>query len=469
VLDTARLSRAILGRGEVPNHKLATLAQHFRATTRPVHRALDDARATVDVLHGLMERIGSLGMTDLEDLLGYSGRVAESQRRKRHLADGLPHAPGVYLFADERGETLYVGTSKDIRGRVRTYFTASEQRTRMAEMVALAARVTPIVCASPLEAAVRELRLIAERKPRYNRRSRFPERGRWLKLTVEAAPRLSLVAAPRADLDTGAAYLGPLSSRTADDIKEVLQLATSIRTCTERLSPARPRTPCSLAELGRCCAPCTGPVAMDLYRGAAEAARRALRDDAAGVAESVMDRIRSLGAEQRYEEAGALLGKLRTFLRHADRTQQRQALADAGQIVAAEPEGGSWIIHVIRHGRLAGAVRSPVGADPRPAAHAAVATAEQVAPPTGPGAASLAEEADLILTWLARPGVRVIGVSGSWTLPLRAAARYRATLEEPPRVGSASGAPAGDSPDIAGSADSCGDLHPAGEDIARTA
>ena len=60
-------------------------------------------------------------------------------------------------------------------------------------MIGLAERVDPIVCAHALEAQVRELRLIAAHKPRYNRRSKFPERSVWLKLTVEAFPRLSIV------------------------------------------------------------------------------------------------------------------------------------------------------------------------------------------------------------------------------------------------------------------------------------
>ena len=60
-------------------------------------------------------------------------------------------------------------------------------------MVGLATSVTGIECATPLEAAVRELRLIAEHKPRYNRRSRSPEKMHFLKLTREPWPRLSLV------------------------------------------------------------------------------------------------------------------------------------------------------------------------------------------------------------------------------------------------------------------------------------
>ena len=134
-----------------------------------------------------------------------------AQRKKRHLAEGLPHAPGVYLFRDDRAQVLYVGTSRDLRNRVRSYFTASETRSRMGEMVGLSTSVTGIECATPLEAEVRELRLIAEHKPRYNRRSRFPEKVHFIKLTRETWPRLSLV---RRVLDDDADYLGPFSSRS---------------------------------------------------------------------------------------------------------------------------------------------------------------------------------------------------------------------------------------------------------------
>ena len=81
--------------------------------------------------------------------------MSPAQRAKRHLAEPLPHAPGVYLFLDGCGQPLYVGKSKDIRARVRSYFTASEMRSRMAEMVGLAESVRPIVCATALEAEVR--------------------------------------------------------------------------------------------------------------------------------------------------------------------------------------------------------------------------------------------------------------------------------------------------------------------------
>ena len=143
---------------------------------------------------------------------------------------------------------LYVGTSKDLRSRVRTYFTASETRSRMGEMVGLAAAVEGIECATPLEAEIRELRLIAEHKPKYNRRSRFPERVHWIKVTVEPWPRLSLVTRV---LDDGTDYLGPFSSkRVAERALAALHETFPVRQCAQRLPKTPSLSACALAEIG---------------------------------------------------------------------------------------------------------------------------------------------------------------------------------------------------------------------------
>ena len=75
VLDTAIIARKVLTRDEVPNCKLSTLAEFFGTQTTPNHRALDDARATLDVFHGLLERLGSLDIHTLEELLNFSKRT----------------------------------------------------------------------------------------------------------------------------------------------------------------------------------------------------------------------------------------------------------------------------------------------------------------------------------------------------------------------------------------------------------
>lgn len=77
VLDTVRIARYVLDRDEVPNCKLSTLAAFFGATTSPNHRALDDARATVDVLHGIFERLGTFEVTTLHELLKFKRKRAK--------------------------------------------------------------------------------------------------------------------------------------------------------------------------------------------------------------------------------------------------------------------------------------------------------------------------------------------------------------------------------------------------------
>ncbi|MFD0803411.1 DEDD exonuclease domain-containing protein, partial [Streptomonospora algeriensis] len=263
IVDTVALSRRLVNREEVPNHKLGTLAGFFGVPDQPTHRALDDARATVGVLHGLLERLGAFGVDTAEELRRFRSAPTAAQRSKRRVAEDVPEAPGVYVFTDAKGGALYVGKSTNLRRRVRSYFTGSEKRGRIREMAALVEGVTPIVCETGLEADVRELRLIAERKPPYNRRSRNPERAPWLKLTREVFPRLSIVRTVR---DDGAPYLGPFrSAREAELAREALHQAFPLRQCTRRIAPEKPTAACVLAELGRCGAPCAGRETAEEY------------------------------------------------------------------------------------------------------------------------------------------------------------------------------------------------------------
>ncbi|MFF4772219.1 DEDD exonuclease domain-containing protein [Microtetraspora fusca] len=428
VVDTADLARRVLTRDETPNCKLATLARLFRSGTEPCHRALADARATVDVLHGLIGRVGSYGVHTLEDLRSFVRAPTPEQRRKRHLAQSVPSAPGVYVFEDAKGEALYIGKSSNLRNRVRSYFTASETRPRVREMVGIAESVRSIVCATALEAEVRELRMIGAAKPRYNKRSRFPERVVWLKLTDEPFPRLSVVRDLKDDRGT---YLGPFSSsRIADEARAALHEAIPLRQCTQRLSPRVRRAACTLAELGRCGAPCEGRESEEEYSRHVECARHAMDRDPEVVVSAIEARMRRLSAEQRYEEAAVDRDRLAAYVRTAARMQRLRALTAIPQMVAAAPAfDGGWDIHVVRHGRLAAAGVMPRGAHPVPYVDALVATAETVAPGPGPIPAASAEETECVLRWLESPGVRLVRVDGTWSLPAYGAGRLRARME----------------------------------------
>ena len=83
-VDTARLARAVLDRDEVINCKLSTLADFFGATTSPNHRALEDAMATVDVLHGLIERLAGFDVHSFEQMRNFPSR---KKRVKRPISE----------------------------------------------------------------------------------------------------------------------------------------------------------------------------------------------------------------------------------------------------------------------------------------------------------------------------------------------------------------------------------------------
>jgi DNA polymerase-3 subunit epsilon len=283
-------------------------------------------------------------------------------------------------------------------------------------MVGLAAVVRPIVCATPLEAEVRELRLIAQHKPRYNRRSRFPERALWLKLTVEAFPRLSRVREVR---DDGATYLGPFSgARQVELATAALHEAFRIRQCSSRLSPRRPSPACALAEMGRCGAPCDGSESVDAYAEHVTAVRSAMLGDVRPVVDAVGRKVARLAEVERFEEAAVHRDRVAAFVRAAARVQRLSALSRCAEVVAArQVDDGGWEIVVVRHGRLVATAVAGRAEDPRVVATALVAAAEVVLAGPGPTPAASAEETECVLRWLEQTGVRLVSLTGTWSCP----------------------------------------------------
>lgn len=435
VVDTVRLSRVLLHRDEVPNHKLATLATYFRAQTTPTHRALDDARATVDVLHGLLERAGSFGAHHIEDLAQITSRVTADQRRKRSLADDLPESPGVYMFIDRQEKPLYVGKSKSIRKRARNYFTASEKRKRITEMVRIAERIDALVCATELEAEVREIRLIAKHKPPYNRRSRSPEKATYLKLTDETFPRLSIVSRVPVDRNPDLRFAGPFSSKSvAESAMAALLAAYPLRTCTSRLTRKRETSACAAAELGSCSAPCSRKESWPEYEKVVDQVRVCLDGDATHLYSTIQSEMSELAQTELFERAALRRDQLRTLLSGLHRAHQMRALGQCELLVAAKPVGATWDLHVIRHGRLAGVSLLNPAEDAQAQVDSAIESAGTVPPPTDAATAASAEESSLILNWLFSDGVRLARVDVGISDPINSPARYLAMVPRPTSV-----------------------------------
>ncbi|MGW0180046.1 DEDD exonuclease domain-containing protein [Nocardia sp. NPDC003345] len=443
VVCTVRLARRVLAKDEAPSVRLGVLARVLGASTTPTHRALDDARATVDVLHALIGRVGNQGVHSLTELIDYLPEVTAGQRAKRGLAADLPAAPGVYLFRGPSGEVLYIGTAVNLRRRVRGYFTGSETRGRIREMVRLATRVDHVVCAHGLEAGVRELRLLGAHAPPYNRRSKFPKKVWWIALTAEAFPRLTLVR------DPAGTAVGPFHARaTAADIAATLAEYCGLRTCTTRLARAALHT-CVPEAVGGCPAAAPAPRPAAAYAAAPAMARALFAGADDRPIRVMLARIEQYAATEQYEAAARLRDRAAAVIRALRRTQRLAALARIPELIAAHPDGaGGWEFSVVRYGRLAGAGTAGHRVPPMPVVEQIVAAAQTVRP-AGPEAIAGAdatltaelppdpswttapplrgappEETGVILRWLERPGVRIVRTSEGYREPAGGAGRW---------------------------------------------
>ena len=192
VIDTLPLARRLI-RDEVPDCRLGTLASRFRLDHRPSHRALDDALATTDLLHFLLERAAGLGVLGLDDLITLPRIGAHPQAGKLRMTAGLPRTPGVYLFRGAHDQVLYVGKATNLRQRVRSYF-GSDDRRKIGTLLREAQRISHVTTPNVLAAEVLELRYIQQLNPRYNKVGTAPQKYRYVRLTTdEAWPRLSVV------------------------------------------------------------------------------------------------------------------------------------------------------------------------------------------------------------------------------------------------------------------------------------
>ncbi|MCC5953016.1 MAG: DEDD exonuclease domain-containing protein [Acidimicrobiia bacterium] len=338
-VDTCALARRLV-RDEVRDCKLGTLARHFRLRTEPTHRALDDALATGELLHCLLERAATFGVTGLVDLVDLPRMAGHPQGAKLRLTRDLPPRPGVYLFRDRGGRPLYVGKATDLRARVRSYF-SSDDRRKVGQLLREAHQIDHRECATSLEAAVVELRWMHALRPRFNRVARDPERYRYVRLTVgEPFPRLSVVRTP--DPAKGL-HLGPVSSTArARAVVEAIESAVPLRRCTQRLGrlPTRAQ-PCTAAQLGASLCPCADPAGVaSAYAAAVEAAMAGFGGAHEVFLEPLRRRMATLAGAERFEEAADVRDRAAAVAAVLRRSRQLTSLRASGELVVEDPGAG---------------------------------------------------------------------------------------------------------------------------------
>ena len=343
IVDTVHLARRLV-RDEVPNCKLSTLASRLRLDHQPSHRALDDALATTDLLHLLIERAAGLGVLGLDDLVALAKIGGHPMAPKLKLTADLPRSPGVYMFRGHGDSVLYVGKATNLRQRVRSYF-GSDDRRKIGPMLRETQAISHVELPDPLTAEIVETRFIGRLLPRYNRRGTRAAKYCYVRLDTETAwPRLSIVKNPGKQ----GTHLGPLPSRAmATLVVEALHTALPLRRCTKRLGRnyvASADAPvCSAAQLGVAHCPCSGTADPTEYAAAVTLAERAIGGDPDHVVSRLRERMARLAAQQRFEEAAMARDRLSALLGAVRRTQLYSALADLGPAEITDGDT-TWIV-----------------------------------------------------------------------------------------------------------------------------
>ena len=412
-LDTVALARRLL-RDEVPNCKLGTLASHLRLPHQPSHRALEDALATADLLHLLIERAAGLGVAGFDDLVFLPTMAGHKYAQKLDLTARLPRSPGIYLFRNARNEVLYVGKATNLRSRVRSYFSTDERR-KVGSLLAETARIDHKQTATVFEAEVLEIRLIHLLRPRFNADGTRWEKSVYVTLTQERYPRLKIVSEPP---HNGGLCLGPIPRRSmASSMIEAVQSVIPIRRCTR---PARRGSPCLSAQLKTALCPCSGEIDDHAYTEAVDRVRFALTVDPRALLEQLTATMTRLALEQRFEEAASVRDRSQALCSVLQRQRTLDQLRATECLILATDRGERFTLD---RGRLREYCPPPPSGDS--ATLDSVGTvgrmvealsADPGLPTDGPLAKELADELLVTSRWLRQhaASTRVEFCSGDW-------------------------------------------------------
>src|SRR6187397_2252420 len=276
----------------------------------------------------------------------------------------LPEQPGVYLYFNVDGDTIYVGKARALRDRVRNYLGAYGSDAKTDALLDEVVRLEVIVTDSVVEALALENNLIKQRTPKYNILLRDDKNYPFLQLTTnEPFPRV--LVARRVERD-GGFYAGPfMPARFARKTMSLTHRLFGIRSCNEVITGKRGR-PCLEYDIKRCIAPCVDSICTEAdYSRAVGMTQLFLEGRNDELIETLRQRMVDASADQRFEEAAQLRDAMRTVQILRDR-QQKLATAQLGDRdvfgLKVGPSGGTIQVFAMRGGRIV--ERLELAADP---------------------------------------------------------------------------------------------------------
>lgn len=274
----------------------------------------------------------------------------------------VPQAPGVYIWKDLQAGILYVGKSKSLRDRMRSYFNIGQLSGKNRRMVAKIADFEIITTNSELEALLLEMNLIKKHRPRYNVLLKDDRSYPYIKVTVqEAWPRILTTRTVHED---GARYFGPYAQagsvrRMLGELNRLFAFRPPFDCGDDRFKRhQRMAKPCLYYDMRRCLAPCV-PALVDQreYAQTIDAVCRFLEGKTDDVLKTLRKRMRVAADEMNFERAAFVRDQIKEIEQIGQRQQVMRTVNTDQDVVAFAREDGSAVVQIfyIRNGKLIGA------------------------------------------------------------------------------------------------------------------
>ncbi len=256
----------------------------------------------------------------------------EQEKLLREKIASLPKEPGVYQFRNDKGRVIYVGKAKNLRSRVRSYFSNPLQQSGKTQVLVTHIRdLEIIITSSEVEALILENNLIKELKPRYNINLKDDKTYPWLVITAEPFPRIFITRNRTRDRSI---WFGPYTE--AGQLRTILDLISSIfpvRSCRHPLTPeniaSKKYKLCLDYHIHKCKGPCEGLQEEGDYLEMIGEIVRLLKGKTAGLRRDLHEKMLTAAEDLRFEEAAEIKLQLDSLKRYSER--QKIVAAD-GQI-----------------------------------------------------------------------------------------------------------------------------------------
>lgn len=235
--------------------------------------------------------------------------------------ESLPSNPGCYLYKDNIGEIIYVGKAKNLKNRVKSYFTGSHNKKTQI-LVSKIEDLEYIIVNSEKEALILENNLIKKYRPYYNIRLKDDKSYPYLMITKEEHPRLVLTRKYKKNNKN--IYFGPyVDSKSASRVKQILDKIYPLRRC----NPVEKR-PCMYYQIGECIGPCAKEISQEEYKKQIAKIRSFLNGDTKEILNDLSEKMKNHINNLEFESAA----QIHNFIKSIEVSIENQVVSDSGKI-----------------------------------------------------------------------------------------------------------------------------------------